>query len=123
MKLSGRQRREIEVLRFFVPAGLKHVSITGQDIEDYFAYSDRGEKSPRWNRPPTFWNRDPDGLDALKWAKNRREVQTKEWVQGIYEGTSFVWELVGELPKPVIDLMKKILPIRAWDYWMERSDE
>lgn len=74
MRLSNKQQKELRIIEHFVPNYVKFPEPTERDIEDFFAFSDRGEKRREINR-----NRPFNGYDRLMWGKNRREVTVSMW--------------------------------------------
>lgn len=75
MRLSRKQRQELEVLRYWVPSNCSFKRITSKQILDYFSWSDRGHAHGR----NTFVDR--DGFMALFWAKNRRDLQITSYLE------------------------------------------
>lgn len=74
MRLSNKQQKELRIIEHFVPDNTNFPEPTEEDIEDFFAFSDKGEKRREINR-----NRPFNGYDRLMWAKNRREVTVSMW--------------------------------------------
>jgi hypothetical protein len=75
MKLSQKQQRELQILKWWKPSNVKWGYITKKQIEDFFAWSDKGIKHGR--NPMT----DRDGFSALYWAKNRRDLQIQSYLE------------------------------------------
>lgn len=123
LRLSGRQQRELEVLKYFSRSW--DIEITEKDIKQFFDWSDRGIKYTQPHGVPTTGKatvnmRPMNGLDRLLHGKIMRDYHIKQWKQDIREGLLFIWELVEDLPKPVIGLMKKAHPTEAWETWEKR---
>jgi hypothetical protein len=75
MKLSPKQAREIDILRYWVPESGNFDGLTDEDIRAYFDWSDKGVAHGR----NVMTGR--DGFCALFWAKNRRDLQITSYLE------------------------------------------
>lgn len=109
MKLSRKQITDLETVKFFIPKCFKEngIIITDKDIEDFFAYSDRGELRAE------IGDYIMNGFNALIQGKIWRGIHMDLWEQGVLDGTTPYSVLLGAedkteiLPRSVVDFMKK----------------
>jgi hypothetical protein len=81
MKLTKKQLRDLVVIEYFIPLTMRKIEITEQDIEDFFAYSDRGEHKKRALNVYAM-----DGFNALCQGKRWRGIHIHEmWEPGILD--------------------------------------
>jgi hypothetical protein len=78
MRLTRKQVKELEVVRWFIPTNGTFMDITNDDIERYFAWSDRGVGSEELHREALHTN---TGLSALYWGKQRRDLQITSYLE------------------------------------------
>lgn len=101
MKLSERQQADIGSIRYFIPRCLRHVPIIDQDIEAFLAKSERGIG------PDISLMYEETGYQALMQGKRWREWHMRAWEEANLEGTFPYYTLLSELPRSVVDYMKK----------------
>lgn len=111
--MTPKQKNDIEVSRYFIPRVLKHIPVTKEHEEQYIAVSERGEK-----------NAGKFDTNPLIQGKRNRGLHMQLWEEGILEGTTNYFTLLGGfqnnkkwwqfwksrhklLPRPVVDFMKK----------------
>lgn len=90
-KLTKGQQRELDILEFFVPSKVTWGEKNDEDIQKFFAWSERGvplDIIPQQDR--TY-------LGRLYWAKSRRDYQSKEWFKDMGRYI-FLKELEDDLP-------------------------
>lgn len=74
--LTANQKKEIEIIKYFIPTNIQHQPITDKDIKAFYDWSDRGigeeaiKQQATGLRVGTY-----TGLAALYWGKNRRDLQ------------------------------------------------
>lgn len=95
LKLSRKQRRELDVLFYWVPSNCAFRRITAKQVLDYFAWSDKGIPHGR----NVMANR--DGFCALYWAKNRRDLQITSYLED-WGSTMNAWSFTG-MPRLVVE--------------------
>ena len=103
MNFSKKQQRDLESILYFMPMQLKGVDITDQDIEDFFAFSDRGVRQRIKTR----------GYEVLCAGKEWRGIHIHEmWEEGIMDGSVPYFVLLGGetyqelMPRVVVDFLK-----------------
>jgi hypothetical protein len=70
MKLSNRQQLDLDTVMYYYTS---HVVPTEDDIESYFAWSDRGKKA--------FITRDTPGAERLRTGKTYRDLQVTSYIE------------------------------------------
>lgn len=83
MKLTAKQRKELVVLKHFIPANCTFRPITDDDIACYFAWSDKGIGKADVERlvGEEGRQRSFSGLAALYYAKRYREVAVAGYME------------------------------------------
>lgn len=98
-KLSSKQERELKILRYWIPSNFKHKRITAKQVNEFFAWSDRGIAHGRNTLS------DNDGFCALFWAKNRRDLQISSYLED-YGSTMNAWSF-DEMPRYIVEDIAK----------------
>jgi hypothetical protein len=130
MKLSSKQRADLDSCLYFVPGNCKDWidSITDADIAAYFAWSDKGDRRfldiCNWTVGGN--GNSTKGATAIKWGKTYRELFITDMLRDLDE-TVYIWELAYEepdLPRPVLRALGD-RRVRQFDNWAEifRSDD
>jgi len=107
MNLTSGQKKDLETITYFIPNACKDWVITDKDIEDYFAYSDRGIK-----RGDEESMQVKDGYHALLEGKRWRGIHAHEiYEEGVLEGSMPYTVLFGDkdhvFHRSVVDYLKK----------------
>lgn len=115
MKLTSKQSKELEVIRYFIPDNVDFANITEKDIADFFAHSDRGV--PHGRNPMT----ERDGFCALYWGKQRRDLQIAMYLED-WGQTCSPYDFVEE-PKAVAEFMsKRMNKPSIMQIWLEENE-
>lgn len=95
MKLSRKQRKELEAIEFFMPDWCTFEPYTDEDLETFFAWSDRGI--------PYLVNEDNklSGLASLHYGKQYRDLHITMYLDDIKNGQLFRQEL-SDMPEWVL---------------------
>jgi hypothetical protein len=104
MKLSKKQQAELDVIKYFIPERITFSPITDKDIQDFFGWSDRGIKYTL--KPNTM-----DGLAALHYGKQYRDLHITQWSEGIEDGIISKYEILSDLPSNIRPQIEKALQI------------
>lgn len=121
MKLTNKQKIDLETILYFIPENMKTIKITDSDIQKFFEFSDEGkhkeEKKQRWGNT---W------FDVLVQGKVWRWRHMQMYEDGILDGSMpyfiLLWWLSKKrkwyqfwkskyynepIPRSVVDFMKK----------------
>jgi hypothetical protein len=101
MKRSTKQQVEFAILMWWIPENYEYRPITDKDVDDFFAWSDRGVPHGRNILS------DHDGFCALYWAKNRRDLQITTYLED-WNYIIGVWDFDEEPPYIVKDIAKRL---------------
>jgi hypothetical protein len=97
--MTGKQQKDIDTARYFIPRAMKGVEITQEHIDQYLAVSERGEKNAgKFDENP------------LIQGKRNRGLHMGLWEEGVLEGSVPYFTLLGEnepIPRLIVDFMKK----------------
>jgi hypothetical protein len=97
MNLSEKQFKDLETVKFFIPKTYKELVITEEDIEHFFNYSERG-LSPEGKSI---------GFEALIEGKRWRGIHMQMYEDGVLDGSMPYAVILEDMPRFVIDFMKK----------------
>ncbi len=81
MKLTNKQKLDLETIIYFIPQSMKHIKITEESIQNFFEYSDKWLHKEYVNAIPTQW--EYTAFWALLEGKRWRWIHIKmyqEWV-------------------------------------------
>lgn len=120
MKLTGKQRKELEIIKWFIPANCSFEEITDEDIERFFAWSDRGEGASELRQiiAPLQKQAKMSGLAALYWGKQRRDLQITSYLED-WGATCNAYDFVDE-PEVVAEyLAKRLKKPQIMEAWHE----
>lgn len=93
MRLTDRQKDDLETILYFVPSQMSKVPVTNEDITAFFDYSERGVK-----RGDEKDNRKIDGYHVLLEGKRWRGIHIHEmWEPGVLEGAMPYFVLLAEM--------------------------
>lgn len=106
MRLTSKQQRELTVIKYFVPGWVKFDPITDENIETFFAWSDRGKE---YNLEIIKGQPVLNGLSALHYGKQWREVSIKTWRDDIEDGIITKGEILHDMPDDVALYIEKAL--------------
>jgi hypothetical protein len=100
MKLSNKQKQELEAIRYFIPSWVTFDPITDKDIETFFAWSDRGIKLKI-----NVMSMERTGLHALYYGKKYRDLQITSYLEdwGTYMNA---WSF-DEMPLNIVEYIAK----------------
>ncbi len=110
MKLTSKQQRELDVIKYYIPSNCSFGWITDEDISTFFQWSDRGisyKQNPLVER---------DGFCALYWGKQRRDLQVTSYLQD-WGNTANVYDFTNEprfLVEYLAQVMKKPVILEVW---------
>ncbi len=99
--LTPARLKDLETIRFFIPFTLRDWVVTDQDIIDFFEYSERGQHKERVKLQPT------DGFGVLCEGKRWRGIHMEMYEEGILSGDMPYHSLLEEMPRSVVDFMKR----------------
>lgn len=106
--MTTRQRNDIEVVKYFIPADIKkRITITHEDEIKYLEYSERG-----LHKEEIKVSHFTDGFNALVSGKQWSGRMLQIWEDTILEtlkgqgGIGYI-ELVKDMPEPVFEFFKK----------------
>lgn len=100
MRTTGKQRSELVAIKYFVPSWVSFDEITDNDVERFFAWSDKGKPlgenvmSPPWT-----------GIKALYWGKKYRDLHITTYLEDWGE-TLTAWDF-REFPRDVAEYLSK----------------
>jgi hypothetical protein len=110
MKITSRQKKDIETILEFIPYSHKDVVITEQDILDFLNYSSHGIY-PENRKGKGKFDGGIDGFSALVQGKRMRGLHMELWEDGNLEGTMPYYTLLqnenGPISPALKDFMKK----------------
>lgn len=106
MNLSSRQKNELEVWKYFIPDNCAWAEETPQDIEMFFKWSEHGEKNERIGKYG-----DLSFASALYWGKKWAYIHVHEMWERDFSAQDGSWmgyyDLVKDMPRPVVNFIKK----------------
>lgn len=73
------QQEDLETIRFFIPAAMRHIEITDQDVKAFFELSEHGKHGERVGLSTM------DGFNALVQGKRWRGIHMEMWEEGMLE--------------------------------------
>ena len=98
MKLTNKQQKDLDTILYFSLERIcKKEEITNKDIEDFFAFSERGIK-------PEI---ETKGYKELNNAKGWRGVHVGMYEEGVLDGTMPYIVILEGAPRCVVDFMKR----------------
>lgn len=100
MRLSRKQQLELDAIKYFIPGWVDFQPITEKDIEQFFAWSDRGVPLPiNPNLKPLT------GLHALYFGKRYRDLHITTFLDD-WGNTLLAWDFQ-EFPRNVAEYLSK----------------
>lgn len=97
-RITPKQRRDLDCIKWFIPKDLLKVEISQKDELDFLDFSDNGI-TPQVKTP---------GYTALMEGKRWRGIHVHEmYEQGILEGSVPYMILLEDMPRIVVDFLKK----------------
>lgn len=102
MKLTSKQKKDLETIIYFIPESRRSIPITDKDIEKFFEHSDHG-KHKEDTVMSHFW----DGFNVLVAGKRWRGIHMEMYEEGVLDGSVPYFCLLGGLEN------KK----RWWQFW------
>jgi hypothetical protein len=94
MTLTNKQKREIEVLKYFIPKSYYREPLP-REIEEFFNWSERGGSITEGN--------------ILALGKMWRDVHIKVYMEDIWMyGLMIFWESMGKFPPSVKEFLEKV---------------
>lgn len=121
MKLSRKQERELKILRYWIPSNYSHKRITQKQVDDFFAWSDRGKPHGR-NVLGVSRDNKADGFTALYWAKNRRDLQIASYKED-WGNTVSAWTFDEEPRYIVEDIAKRLKKPAILECWRTPDED
>lgn len=129
MKLSKKQREDLESCLYFVPMGCRHwvKGITDEDIASYFAWSDKGDKTFLNRSNWTFGGENLSqtrGATAIKYGKTYRELFITDMLRDL-DDFVYIWDIARDEP----DMPEKVLAalggnrIEQFRFWRDKFTE
>lgn len=107
MKLSNKQKVDLETILYFIPKSLKHIEITDLDIKKFFDYSDKG-----MHKEEVKQSHFRDGFNALIYGKVYRGRQMEMWEDGVLSGDMPYFVILGANDKTIVK--------KWWQFWKEK---
>lgn len=122
MKLSPKQQNEISVWEYFIPQNCQWLEKTDDDIKKFFEWSEQG-KHKNDLEIPMYKKEGRTYFHALVWGKKWANIHIHElWEPDIGTTIGYI-ELVDEMPRVVIDFIKKEIFKGADSEVIEKSYE
>lgn len=105
MKLSNKQKSDLEVTMYFIPKAMENIPVIDSDIQMYFEWSDNGKHKDKIDTYKM------DGFNSLVQGKQWRGIHMGMYEDGVLDGTMPYYDVLqsdGNItPRPVVDFMKK----------------
>ena len=121
-KLTGRQRREVAVLKHFTPESLTGIPILDQDVSAYFDWSDRGVGNAPGRVAQEARGCHYTGLSALFFSKRNRDLSIASYQEDW--GTLMCAPDFMDEPKEVAEFIAKSLDQPSlMPLWHEHNDK
>lgn len=113
MRLTSKQQRDLQSIKYFIPSGLTQVPLTPRGIEMFFEYSDKGMHRELLSTTVwTFGDADLDTMYALSQGKIWRGRHTEIFEVGILDG-SMPWVAI-------IGNSTVVVQRQWWQLWKPR---
>lgn len=80
-KLTQKQQKELEVVKWFIPEELSKIEIKEEDITKFFENSQQGKHKEKVKNSMYLTNDKMNGLGALMYGKNKREININMYKQ------------------------------------------
>lgn len=103
MKLSPKQKNDLEVSMYFIPQTMKHIPISDEDIQMYFEWSEQGKHKDKVGGMPYKMN----GFNALVQGKEWRGIHMQMYEEGVLDSTIPYADILEDTPRSVVDFIKK----------------
>lgn len=100
--MTNPQKKELEVLQYFMPQVLKHIIITDRDIGKYFDWSERGLHRGEIKDSHFY-----DGFNALVSAKQWAGRHIGMFEEGVLDGSVPYVTLLEDMPESVVGFIGK----------------
>lgn len=83
MRLTGKNQKEMHLLKHYTPTFLKDIEVTRADAEIYFDWSDRGKRRTEIESRIADENRTKNftGLSALYFGKRYRDLAITSYIE------------------------------------------
>lgn len=105
--LTPHQQNDLETVKFFIPECMKHLEITGQDIIDFFEWSEKGLHTSRLSVGAFNPAKHMNGLNALYQGKRWRGIHMQMWEDGVLSCDVPYQVLLEDLPYPVLEFASR----------------
>lgn len=97
MKITEKQKKDLETIIYFIPESMRNIQIKDKDIEKFFEYSDSGKHKQEIASIPTqgsfTW------LWALIQGKRWRGIHMEQYEQWILDGSTPIYTLLVDFAK------------------------
>lgn len=100
--LTHKQTQELERIKYFIPSCMHHLTISDNDIREYFEWSDEGKHKDKYLDVYKM-----DGLHALFQGKRWQGIQLMMWEDGVLDGLGYISFLDKDTPRVIVDFIKK----------------
>lgn len=94
MKLTNKQRQELQAIKYLIPEWCEFQPITDDDLKTFFDWSDKGIK---YELKPM----EMSGLAALHYGKQYRDLHITTYREDIADGILAKWQLINDMPDSV----------------------
>lgn len=101
MNLTKKQEKDLETILYFIPEKINKEIITDKDILNFFEYSEKGLHKEK------ILNYEIDGFNAILQGKRWRGIHMQMWEDGVLSGDIPYAVLLEDMPRNVVDFMKK----------------
>lgn len=102
MKLTLKQQKELQVIKYYIPSNCVFSEVTDSDIARFFAWSDKGIGKDSIATEAMQTN---TGLAALYWGKQRRDLQITSYLEDW--GTYITATDLAEEPEYIAEYLSK----------------
>jgi len=96
-KMTAKQQKDLETIRYFIPSQLCNVPITEEDERMFLEHSERG----------LYSDVSTPGLEALRQGKIWRGRHAEIYEEGVLEGSMPYTVIFEDAPRSVIEFMAR----------------
>jgi len=112
MKITNKQQKEIELIKYFIPNEMKGIKVEDSDIKKYFELVEEGKhkhETPYYTMKPTS---ETTGYGALLHGLIRRDINVSMYIKDFEEYRQHlveIWVKDQDFPDGVAELIIKKL--------------
>jgi len=106
--LTQKQKIDLETIKYFIPKAYKDILITENDEKMFLEYSEKGLHKEKKEFGSLVDNGEYKGFNALCEGKRWRGIHIHElYEQGILDGSMPYGLILEDMPRAVVDFLKK----------------